>query len=57
MLKFTLTTSAEKYSEGFKVSAQSDNAEEAKLVSELTKLLIDKIEKIKVEIKSVEESY
>ena len=44
-MKFTLMTSE---NEGFKISTQADNEKELEAVKELTTLLIEKIEKIKI---------
>jgi hypothetical protein len=46
-MKFQLQTNEH---DGFKLSTQADSPEELKVVEELTKLLIAKIEKIKVTI-------
>ena len=52
MMRFALTTSEH---EGFKVSTSAENEKELAVVRELTKLLIEKIEKIKVIIGYEEE--
>lgn len=51
MIKFNLQTSER---DGFKLSSQADNPEEIKVLQELTKALINKIEKIVVEIRPPE---
>jgi len=53
MMRFALTTSEH---EGFKVSTSAENEKELAVVRELTKLLIEKIEKIKVIIGYEEEN-
>jgi len=50
-MKYLITTDIEK---GFKVSFQAETEEEVSIAKELTKLLIEKIEKIKIEIKAEE---
>ena len=46
-MKFNLITNNQ---DGFKLTTQADNEKEMEVIKELTKLLIDKIEKIKVTI-------
>ena len=47
MLKFNLTTNSH---EGFKLTTQAESEEEIKILDELAKALIEKIEKITVEV-------
>ena len=47
MLKFTLTTNTR---EGFKLSTHAESKEEIEILEKMTLALIEKIEKIKVEI-------
>ena len=51
-MRFALTASED---EGFKVSTSAENEKELAVVRELTKLLIEKVEKIKVIIGYEEE--
>lgn len=46
-LRFNLTVSG---SDGFKLATNAQGDREIKMVEELTKLLIDKIEKIKINV-------
>jgi len=50
-MKYSIVTDREK---GFKVNFQAETGEEVSIAKELTKLLIEKIEKIKIEIKAEE---
>ena len=50
-MKFSLTVNSQ-HQDGFKLTTSAENEKELKVVEELTRLLIGKIEKISVEIKS-----
>lgn len=56
MFKFNLTAST-KYEDGFKLIVSADSKESEKLVAELVRLIISKISKITVEIKSQDVEY
>lgn len=53
LMKFNLTVN-DQQSEGFKLVVQAENEKELAVVTELTLKLIEKIEKISVEVKNYE---